>query len=1280
MTVPEADWDVYRVGARLPSLDALLTVDAREPIARLQRALSAVALIERAGEPVADAGGSEDARFVGRLLLGLLCRGWPTFSSPDVEAALLGSIDPAAGLTLGAAGPTGQVGWRLDRADGAPTAAWDDAIRRALLRGDRRLGIDEAVLATLTDSAAERDFYRDHLAPLLGQAIGWLELQRPIASMVWEDAPNRARVGSGRVDFALELPGMVGLVRRVIELDGPHHFTRAQRMIDESRDRLLERHGWQTSRVPVATLDDGSRNHLAASVGAIIGRNPFPCSDTEGGAASLGDPCHREATRLILTPHAVSRVQLALCRSLMDGTLTLSAREWIVAVVEREVPCADLALRDWLRGLIHLCRLYDVEFGMERVRLLVAEEHLASFPEPTWVDDDGSAPRVMRERLENRGEVIKIDVGIDVSVGAHPTRRYPTEPLARANLDISRRIVLRTAQRQSGYRVDAWPAPRSVECPLAREESLVYFLRSLFRKEEFRPGQMAIIERTLRREDVIGLLPTGAGKSICFQLPALLSPGLSLVIDPIKSLMQDQVENLEAAGVMDAIQINSDMGAKEREKIEWQFGHGEYRLVFISPERLQIKDFRDRLAATAGTRPVAFVVIDEAHCVSEWGHDFRIAYLNLGRIATEYCGRDGVRPPIVALTGTASESVLRDIQRELAVEGEEALIRPREFARDELRFEIVDVPARRKGHELARLIGTVLPERLGVQPDLLASGACGGIVFCPHINGSLGVQEVAGVIERSRRLPWFAGADSIAADGGRPLVGFYAGEPPKTLELTDAAWTERKARTQRAFKAGGLPLLVATSAFGMGIDKPNIRYTVHYAMAKSVEAFAQEAGRAGRDRKDAICAVLFTDGARATKDGTPPSCADCLERGISVEEAKSRAAAIRPGDDDAALQMYLHGRSYQGVRRESAAVRAFYTTWIAPRLDEKGSPQLAAEITVAETDVRDRIEALLSELMAEEGEAVPADLVGSAAQGERKRDMPTPDPQRLIYRLALLGIVEDYVVRYRPEGNIYTLKAVRLDDQEVVDHLRRYVARYRAAERVRAVEERRHASPLPTAVERCIDTLCWFVYEEIEQRRRQAMENMRTILRESVDGADFARRINKTLSNSALTRDVFGLLRTDDVVAWGEIAVEIAGADSAEHVYYQCGRALEDAPDHPGLLLLVGLALQGSAPERREEVVDRLRYGLRRGRERLSRGEQASLARWVVPELARIAPRSAPVILGQLVREDQDPVLARAVLRSVDAGSLAADPILERMSQRCLLRCIDDRLRAFMAG
>lgn len=1278
--MPIASWHTYRIGARLQSLDSLVSAQSDDQILRLHRALSTVAYLPCTALPIKSQRPSLDDQFVGRLLLGLLSRGWPTLSSPRVEQSLLDSLDPEAGFVCHRKMDQAVIEWQLDCDPGVLPAACEEAVRGALLRGDDRLTIDEATVWQLTDSDEEYRFYRDYLSPMLGQAIGWLELQRPIATMVREDAPGPMKIGSGRVDFALDLPGTNGPIRLVIELDGPHHLTPQQRQQDKFRDDFLAKHGWETRRVPVSTLRDGSLNNLPGVLEAIVRQNPFPFTHIDEGTEALEDPLRREVTRLILTPHAIARMQLALCRALMDGTLQLSAPSWTVAVVEREVPCAELAVRDWLETLSHLCRLYAIPLRTTDIRLLIAEDHLTSFRTPIWSGPRSSTPQLRVERILQNQNPYEIDLAIDVSVGAHPTRRYPTDPLDAANLLIKGRVQLRTAQRQSGYLVDTWDEPRIIADPAAVQESLVYFLQALFRKSQFRPGQLAIMERVLRRQDVIGLLPTGAGKSITFQLPALLSPGLTLVIDPIKSLMQDQVENLAQVGIMDAIQINSDTAPAERERIEWQFGQGEYRLVFISPERLQIKRFRELLTATASNRPIAYLVIDEAHCVSEWGHDFRTAYLHLGRVAKDYCGCGGKRPPMIAVTGTASEAVLQDIRRELDIETLDAIVRPNRFDRDELKFEIVKVEKQEKVSALAQLIGHVIPARLGVEPNVLASGACGGIVFSPHVNGTLGVCEVAQAIPRL--LPHFQRDGVTSPTSENALVAFFSGEPPKQSQMTQTQFAGWKARVQRDFKSGRIPLLVATSAFGMGIDKPNIRFTVHLAMPKSVEALAQESGRAGRDRHDAVCAVLFTDRLAPSTDPAIQPPEDTLEPGISIEEAQRRAASAGWNSDDAEMQMFLHSRSYQGALRESAAVRAFFHNWIEPRIfTSKNVPGAAIEIDICDSDYHINIEPAMA---AELGKQVTApkahEIMSETTAEDSSWNLPRPDIQRLIYRLSLLGIIVDYTISYHAGNNYYKLTVQAISDDAVVDHLFRYVARYRTSALARPVKERFESSSLGNTICRCIDTLCWFVYEEIEQRRRQGIYNIRQMLRDSSDGTDFARRLNEALSYNSLTRDVFALLATDDYRSWALVSNAITAADSAEQVYYQCSRALEDAPGHPGLLLLLALAAQGSDGRRRDEVITILHSGFQQVRKLFSDDDQRKVAEWLVPELARIRPDAAPEVLSQVVLNDRDSVLAGAVLRSVDAGTIAPEPTLVDVSQRCILHTIDTRLDQFMKG
>jgi len=364
--------------------------------------------------------------------------------------------------------------------------------------------------------------------------------------------------------------------------------------------------------------------------------------------------------------------------------------------------------------------------------------------------------------------------------------------------------------------------PGAIQAPLTatepsytktpQREDALWFLRYLFRKQDFWEGQWETIERSLRGEDSVVLLPTGAGKSIAFQLAALLLPGRCIVVDPIVSLIEDQIDNLGCYGIDRAVGITSQLGTEDREQALRALQSGHYLFCYVAPERFQMVPFREALRALTTNTPVSLVAIDEAHCVSEWGHDFRTAYLNLGRIAREYCTSAAVTPPLVALTGTASKIVLKDVQRELGITTFDAIITPSTFDRPELRYTVLTAPSEEKARRVQGFLER-LPTVFGVdrgrffQPAGVRTYA--GLIFCPHVNGPYGV------VEQARMLTKSLGAK----------VDVYSGEPPHGVP--EDVWQAQKRRITHDFKRNKTTLLVCTKAFGMGIDKPDIRHTVH---------------------------------------------------------------------------------------------------------------------------------------------------------------------------------------------------------------------------------------------------------------------------------------------------------------------------------------------------------------------------------------------------------------------------------------------------------------------
>lgn len=343
-------------------------------------------------------------------------------------------------------------------------------------------------------------------------------------------------------------------------------------------------------------------------------------------------------------------------------------------------------------------------------------------------------------------------------------------------------------------------------------------LRSVFGFDSLRTGQDAVVDAIMAGRDALAIMPTGGGKSLCYQLPALCREGLTIVVSPLIALMKDQVDALQARGVP-AAAVNSSLGADEYRQVMAALRSGELRIIYVAPERFGQEGFMNMLRSMQ----VGLLAIDEAHCLSQWGHDFRPDYLRLGRVRQELgC------PQTVALTATATDAVRQDILNTLQLNTPAVIISG--FGRDNLDFAITHCENRQAKFERIRKVIAQWRK---------------GIIYC------------------STRKNVMTVFDEISGTGAN-AVAYHAG-------MTD----EEREFSQNAFISGRADVVVATNAFGMGIDRSDVRFVLHFEIPGSVEAYYQEAGRAGRDGELSACELLFNHADLKTQEfffeGSNPS-------------------------------------------------------------------------------------------------------------------------------------------------------------------------------------------------------------------------------------------------------------------------------------------------------------------------------------------------------------------------------------------------------------------------
>jgi ATP-dependent DNA helicase RecQ len=909
------------------------------------------------------------------------------------------------------------------------------------------------------DSEAERAFLRWLETSTVFQRRGWsITPQVNLRSLAFPFETSSRE----RVDFVLTHPTGDAIV---VEVDGQQHEHHVAG--DNARDKSLANVGIEVFRVPVLELS----NRAGAALDQISAR-----------VRQKPELAHARTMSHLRLAKFASQLQCALLEALRGGWLDIDG-DWVIGVCPpsrltekfRTVVAGVAASAvNELRALINnLRKLHQFHVSEGKTRIEIISDQATGvdvlvIPATSEGDRIRSAPGIARFLIS--------DVHLSIEAAAPITACPP--------------LRLQHPQR----------------------EQAEWFLNYLFRKKTFWEGQWETIERSLQGKDTVVLLPTGRGKSIAYQLSALLLPGRCIVVAPILSLIDDQVDNLRRVGIDRCIGITSQVkDGAERSRIMEAFAAGQYLFCFVAPERFQTGPFRDVLRTLTTAISVSLIAIDEAHCVSEWGHDFRTAYLNLGRVAREYCESSGLIPPVVALTGTASRLVLKDVQRELGISDYEALITPTSFDRPELRFVVHRARSEEKKRKVEGILSS-LPTEFGLDRSTFFRSrgieTHAGLVFCPHVKGSYGV------VDQARELTRLIGAP----------VEFYSGTSPNAADAP--SWDQAKRSVARRFKRNSTTVMACTKAFGMGIDKPNIRFTIHTGLPQSIESFYQEAGRAGRDRGNAICSIIISndDPARTSKLLDPKT-----ELSVVADIVNSAAFGE---SDDVVRALWFHVKSFQGVEPEMTDAME-----VIGRIGDVGVRQL---VNVSWKDYLPKLDDAKTRL------------------------------EKALHRLVILGAVDDYTVNYGSKE--FGVRVSGADRSSVAANLGKFVGGYQRAlsTRYRKMLADFQAPGHQEFVEFSLRALGDFVYETIERARRRSLlemlnasshgdgEALRLRILAYLQTSEFDELLDRVINDS----QVGGLDRIESLLELIVSPTEAAALRGA------VARYLTAYPDVPGLLVI----------------------------------------------------------------------------------------------------------------
>lgn len=800
-------------------------------------------------------------------------------------------------------------------------------------------------------------------------------------------------------------------LKLVIEIDGKQHNETIQNAKDIERDEYLKRFGIKTLRIEAFHITD-YRNGKKVSIQKIINEIYQECLCSEKintYKENINDKNYYAKNEKKIIYDSLLRFQILLLELLLNKIISLDDSQWIFNIKDDgyDVPY-EIGVKDIEKWLYDILNLQNKDFKEKKIVINRFKD------------------------VSNEKEGINIDLSL--------FKKW--DDFSREDLCIIRSDYF---EEKDYFRVSTGELIE-YEINIDGENSNVISLYNLneniFGFNGFNTGQLPIIINALGKKDTLGLLPTGGGKSLCYQLCCMLQPTINFVVVPIKSLMYDQKLNLDKKGIVHTAFILGDQSGEEKDEILNSLGSGKYFCVWISPERFQTENFRKQLREINLNSTLGYAIIDEVHCLSEWGHDFRTSYLNLAKTIRNICPGT----VFLGLTATASKNVLKDILVEFEMD-DTCVKTILNYTRPELNFEVIQDDGSTRETKFENLKKLIL-KKDKEEKILTLNGKqskC-GLVFTPHVNGNYGCYGLVTKLNGSSEF--------------KNKVKYYSGQVPRVKNiaiLSEEDFSKYKVEVQNDFQENKFPLLFATKAFGIGVDKPNIRYTIHYGVPGSIESFYQEAGRAGRDKQVAKCYVLNS------KDKISKEEYDKIfSLNTRVEELKSLTEKYPFGSGDVLRNLFLSIQGNDNLGGDWKLANEIYSKFC-----------LAGNNIIKVSDVRKL----------------------KIVYGKKLIECNFSNVQKAIYRLSLLGVIDDWTIEeWGDSRGKFRIYINNLSEENIKNNLNKYIRKYDVEFNIDNLEgspyEKLFKLQNHSMVSRCIALLIQWNYDNVFYARRQSQKNL----------------------------------------------------------------------------------------------------------------------------------------------------------------------------------------------